>query len=285
MALKHSLGNVGGSFDAPSMTVAVWDSAFADVSEGDAVERATLAAPDEILGVPQGINPGVNQVAGHIYLITVNYEAYDSKPPDPPPAGEFSVDYRMNFQAQPKYVYSALACIGIYDTDGLVSGRTRRKVNVQKVGGINRVVGMQIDPLPESHTLDVVIPNADVDSAYRKTVSRLQGRFNDGPFMGYQAGEVQLVRFNASKRNADDWNFSYGFGAQEEQTNVIFDGVDSSDAYDTITVPSMFPHSIAWSVDMDVLDAGTGITEKLAEFVVVQRVWELDDFDDLGLGL
>ena len=38
-------------------------------------------------------------------------------------------------------------------------------------------------------------------------------------------------------------------------------------------------------IDRDVLIDFSGTIEKLADFVVVQRVWEFGDFGDLGLGI
>jgi hypothetical protein len=285
MATQTQWGKLSGTVEAPQLPVTVWNDDFTDLDEEAAVAAAQAAAPASVFSFPQYSDPSIEQLNNHAWLIGVPYKPRNLSTPQAPPVGEVTIDYRMNFVAQPKYVYEALDCIGVYDTDGLVAGFERLKVNVQKVGGVNRVVGLQANPLPEVHTIDYTVPNAAVDAAYRNVVARLAGKFNNSSFMGYGAGEVQLVRFGAAKRTDEDWQFSFGFGAQEVRTNVKFDGVDANGDYAEITVPTILPDSIAWSVDMDVLNPVSNITEKLAEFVVVQRVWELDDFDDLGLGL
>lgn len=285
MALKTAIGPIGGSVSAPRITVTVWDDAFATVDEDAAVAAAAIAVPSTIFAALPDDDPDVDELAGHAYAITFNYSPAELTPPDPPPVGELTIDYRMSYQAQPKYVYEAPECLGIYDTDGLVVGKSRLKVNVRKVGGVNRVIGMQVDPLPEVHSLDVVIPDTDVTASYREGVAALCGKFNDDTFMDYPAGTLQLVRFNAQKRTNDDWNLSFGFGAGEERTNVPFDGNDNTGTYAIITVASIPAYAITWTVDRDVPISGTNEVEKLADFVVVQRAWDLGDFDALGLSL
>lgn len=285
MATKTRLGPISGPTTAPRIRVTVWDDAYATLDEEDAVAAAALAVPSTIFSALPDDDPDVDELAGHAYAITFNYSLAELKPPDPPPVGEITIDYRMSFQAQSKYIYEAYECLGVYDTDGLVSGMERLKVNVRKVGGVNRVIGMQVDPLPEVHSLDVVIPDADVDTAYREGVAALGGCFNDSSFMGYSAGELQLVRFSAQKRTNEDWNLSFGFGAAADRTSVLFDGNDNTGTYAAITVPSIPPYAATWTIDRDVEVAATGAIEKLADFVVVQRVWELGDFAALGLGI
>lgn len=202
-----------------------------------------------------------------------------------PPVGEETLRYGFHYQVQPKYIYTGLECLGIFDTAGSVSlaSMKRLKVNVQKVGGVNRCVGLQVNPLPEIHHLEYTVPTAMVDPTYRNVVAGLAGCFNDAEFLDHDAGEVQLVRFSGAPRTDEDWQFSFGFGAAVPEIDKKYDGNTLAGTYAEITVPELPPHAIAWTIDRDVVIDFSGNIEKLADFVIVQRVWEFGDLDLLGL--
>lgn len=284
MAILTQYGKLSGTFESPLLPVTVWDDGGADLALADAILAAQEAAPSNFLGWPQHSDPGFDQLNNHAYVVNIPYRPRATTPVTAPPVGEITVDYRMSFQAQSKYVYNALECLGIYDTAGLLAGVERLKVNVQTAAGVRRLIGMQVDPLPEVHSLAVVVPNAVVTADYRASLDRLAYCFNDATFMGYAAGTVQLVRFDISKRTDDDWQLSFGFGRQDVQTNVQFDGNNDAGLYAVIEVPEIPPYAIHWTVDRDVVADWEGTVERLADFVVVQRVWEFGNFLDLGLG-
>lgn len=284
MAIQTQYGKLSGTVESPLLPVTVWDDTGADLSAEVAVQQAQDAAPNELFSWPQHSDPSFDQINDHAWVVSIPYRPRVPSTPTAPPAGEITVDYRMSYHAQSKYVYNALECLGVYDTAGLVAGVERLKVNVQTAGGVRRLIGMQCDPLPEVHSLAVVVPNAIVTAAYRASLDRLAGCFNISTFMGYAAGTVQLVRFDLTKRSDDDWHLSFGFGRQDVQTNVPFDGNDDGGLYAVITVPELPPYAITWTIDRDVVADWDGTIERLADVVIVQRVWDFGDFADLGLG-
>jgi hypothetical protein len=284
MAVQTQYGKLSGTVEEPLLPVTVWEDAGADLAADVAIEAAQDAAPSSYFSWPQYGVPSFEQLSNSAWVVNISYRPRVPSTPAAPPVGEINVDYRMSFQAQPKYMYDAIECLGVYDTDGLVSGLSRLKVNIQHVGGSNSVIGMQVDPLPEVHSLDVILPGATLTAAYRKDLESLQYRFNDSGFMGYGMGELQLVRFEVQKRTNEDWRLSFGFGAGTTRTNVTFDGNTTTSDFAIITVDEIPPYAIAWTYDRDVHIDFTEKIEKLADLVVVQRVWEFGDFTKLGLG-
>lgn len=284
MAILSQYGKLTGTVEEPLLPVTVWDDTPANLSAEVAVDTAKAAAPTTLFGWPRAAVPSIEQLSNAAWLVTFTYRPKSPSTPAAPPVGEVSVAYRMSFQAEPKYIYDSFACLGVYDTDGKELTLSRLKVNVRKVAGVNRVIGMQVNPLTEALSIDVVLPNATLTAAYRKDLESLKYKFNDAPFMGYGIGELQLVRFQVAVRTDEDWQLSFGFGAGETRTDVPFDGNDAAGKYKLITVDKIPPYAITWTIDRDVLIDFKGTIETLADFVVVQRVWEFGDFTKLGLG-
>lgn len=284
MAIQTQYGKLSGTVESPVLPVTVWDDSGVDLAASAAVQAAQDAAPTTFFDWPQYSDPAIEQLNNSAYLVSISYRPRPTSTPTAPPVGEITVDYGMSFQAGPKYVYNAFECLGLYDTDGIVPGVTRLQVNTRTTGGVTIATGMQIDPMQETHYLDVIIPNGMFTQQYRNDLASLKYKFNDATFMGYPAGHLQLVRYSIQKRTDEDLRLSLGFGEGETLTDVEFDGNDDLSQYAVITVDEIPPTAIAWTVDRDVHVDFTEKIEKLADYVVVQRVWELGDFTKLGLG-
>lgn len=284
MALQHSLGPISGSYKSPRMIITVWDDAGATLDHDDAVDYAATIAPLSIFGSLQDPDPGVTELAGHIYAIDLGYTRPEQQEKDQPPQRETStLARRMNFQAQSKLIYTCLEPIGVYSPDGDVTddySYTKWLVNVQGKGFDQfRTQGLTVEPLPETRTLDYYIPNTDVTDAYCDALEELCGKFNSGPFFDRPQGSVQLVRASLSERSPSDWELSLGFGyrAPQESLSVASD----------IVIPELRGSWIYWTREREeIYDAG-GTTGKILEIrsdiAVVQRVWEEDDFSTLSL--
>jgi hypothetical protein len=284
MSLVHSLGPVGGTVNNPRLTVYVWDDAFADISEEDAVIHATNVAPSTIFDKPFEGDAGVQELAGHIYAIEIGYaEEGTGSSVQAPPAREINtLARRMNFQAQSKFIRNCIQPIGVFDADGDSTANyphTKWLVGLYGSGADQRAEGLTIDPLPETRTLDFCIPNADVSDSYLDTLEDLCGKFCSGTFFGRPQGSVQLVRVSLQERNPFDWELSLGFGYKAPQFNV--------DVSDDIVIPEVRASWHYWTREKDVVYAAGGtigtIIEREVEFAVVQQVWEEGDFDALAL--
>jgi hypothetical protein len=284
MAMTHAIGPIGGSFKQPSLSVTVWDDAFATLDPDEVVEYAATVIPNSIFGKLPTVDPGIDELAGHIYRVSFDYTPPELEPPDPPPVREQgTLARRMNFQAKSKTIYTCLEPIGVYSADGNVTDQyqfTKWRVNVNSEGvGQLRTLGLTIDPLPETRTLDYYAPNTFISDTYLDTLETLCGKFCSGTFFGRPQGSVQLVRASLYERTPDDWEISLGLGYKAAETNV--------DVSDEITIPEIRGSWIYWTRDRESpFDAGgdTGvIIDMKPEIAVVQRVWEEADLSGLNL--
>lgn len=284
MAFKHSLGPVTGSFKTPRMRVTVWDDAFADVDLEDALDYAATVIPGTIFDKLPETDATVDELAGHIYSFEFSYSPPNLEPPDVAPAREQgTLARRMNFQARSKTIFTCLEPIGVYSADGDVTDQyqyTKWRVNVNAEGvGSLKTIGLTVDPLPETMTLDYYAPNTVITADYLDTLESLCGAFNSETFQDRTQGSLQLVRASLYERSPDDWEISLGFGYRATRENVaISDGV---------SIPELRGSWIHWEREREVeFDAGgdTGIIiDMQPELTVVQRVWEEEDFGLLNL--
>src|SRR5262245_48413040 len=120
MSLTHAIGNVSGSASSSvRLPITVWDDAFADIDEDDAIEHAVQVAPDSILSMLQTDDPAFSRLAGHIVVVEIEYTPPEIQPRDPPPTPETgTMVRRFSFQAQGKRVTTPLEPIGVFDESG-----------------------------------------------------------------------------------------------------------------------------------------------------------------------
>lgn len=284
MALRNKLGNISGTFKAPRIRVVVWDDTYADLDLDEALQYASTVIPDSIFDKFPEVDANIDELAGHICAFEFGYSPPNSEPPDQPaPREEGTLARRMNFQARSKTIYTCLEPIGVYSPDGNVTAQyqfTKWRVNVNAEGvGQLKTLGLTVDPLPETRTLDFYAPNTIITDTYLDTLEGLCGKFNSGTFFGRPQSSVQIVRVSLYERSLDDWEISFGLGYKAPEIDVAVS--------DEITIPNMRGSWIYWTRDREFpFDAGgaTGvIIDMRPEIAVVQRVWEEADFDVLNL--
>lgn len=284
MSIRHKIGRITGSLKAPQLVLTVWDDASAALDELDVVTYASTVAPVTVFNCLQVDDPGVEELAGHIYRVTVRYSVPELQPADAPPQREQgTLARRMHFQAQSKTMRHCLEPVGVYSPDGDVTDNypnVKWLMNVEGKGlEASRVQGLTIDPLPETRTLDYYAPNLIITSAYLDVLEALCGAFNFAAFQGREAGSVQLVRVDLSERSPDDWEISMGFGYRAPQENLA--------VCKDVTLPLLRGCDAFWTRCSEILtDYGGDVGEVLeprVDFAVVQRVWELADFSALDL--
>jgi hypothetical protein len=284
MAFRHAFGPIAGSYKSPRQTMTVWDDTFAALDEDDVVAYANTIAPASLLTRLLDDDPGIEELAGHIYRFELSFSPIQLQENDPPPQRETgTLARRANFQAQPVFRKVCLEPIGVYSADGNVTSNypnLKWLVNVRGTGfDQSRVEGQTFDPLPEVFTFDYYAPNLVLSNAYLNTVAALCGKFNSGTFFDFPQGSVQLVRFSASERTPEDWELSFGFGYFPPQTNV--------QVSDDITIPNLRGSWAYWTQEQEIatdLGGTVGeIIESSTKLAVVQRVWEEADLSGLDL--
>lgn len=201
----------------------------------------------------------------------------------PAPAGEETIQYTFNYRAESKLVYYPTEIIGVWDKVGELDlsaedwGR-EAFVNVRRDDGQFRLIGLQVDPLPETERLVYTVPNALVDDTYRHLIRNLCGAFNSEAFWDAQQGERQLVSAGGGPRTIDDWQLYFGFGYRPTRFDVPI-GNELSDDY--FEIPELRGDWIYWTDD--VMALRSDVMQLIPQFAIVQRVWDEYDLNDLTL--
>lgn len=146
-------------------------------------------------------------------------------------------------------------------------------INVDADGKVNGV-DIPIPALKEQFT--VYQPNAVVTAAYKKTVARLTGKYNNATFKGYAAGELLFMGAQGSRRGGGDWQVRYDFDAKENVTDLELAG--------GITVPSAFGHDYIWQYYRDEEDSTAKFVIPRPVAAYVERVIGPGDFSLLLIG-
>lgn len=198
----------------------------------------------------------------------------------PVPEGEETLEYSFNFQAKSKYVYYPLEYVSAWAHSGALmdGGSLKNYVNVTFDGTQCTLVGMQVDPLPETDRLIYTVPNALVTPAYRLLLRGMCGAFNNAAYNGAAQGELQLVSVSGQARTNSDWQLSFGFGYAPTRLAVQL----GSEA-NGIEVGAVRPSCVLWSMNVPDVEDNILVIKPLRAFV--QRVWDEYDFDDLALPL
>lgn len=121
----------------------------------------------------------------------------------------------------------------------------------------------------ETHYLD---PSA-VTQSYKLALFRLTGRVNNATFRGFAAGEVLFLGAQGSQRGSDErWELTFNFAASPHVQGLQVGNLQPVDKEGW--------HYL-WVRFRDAEDARTLIKRPFAAYV--ERVYEEDDFGDLGI--
>lgn len=265
--------------------------------EDDALAEAVALAPTDIGGLPRrNIEFEEGDSRNGIWLYTVNYGSSSNRPDLD--SGE--IEWEFNFSAPSFHAKQSIATIsgtGLGSiTEKKAGGGTvsvdhaaedfHGAINVSKENGQYRIEGVQISPPPETFSIRYAAPNAVVSAAYLQELGRICSfaPVNATPvglivpgvvgIVTYAAGELMLVRATGSKRNNDSWQFSFGFAASPNLTEIDVGG---------ITVPAKLGHEYLWAYYGDTADNASGNLIKRPVAAYVEQVYHTSEFRALGI--
>lgn len=242
-------------------------------SDADVFTLVLATAPSTHRGLPiRNVSIQPYSENENCWVATVRYGV--PKLPTPSQA-QSTVGYRFNFQAQGAHIYNSLATISSTGIGMATPPDWKQLINVVFDGTNHRCEGVQLNPPPETFSLDYTPVNAVVTSGYQMAVESVVGCVNNATYGGRPAGSLLLVRCSGGVRTNEDWQISFGFSYIPNQTNIAV----SSD----ITVAAKDGHDLLWTYNNAAVDAGVIVSRPLAAYV--ERVWPRADFSVLGLGL
>ena len=123
----------------------------------------------------------------------------------------------------------------------------------------------------ETHYIDVDF----VTNAYKSTLFRLTGKVNNDAFRGLQAGEVLFQGASGSRRGEEDWEISFRFAASPNVVGLQVGGIGGINKKGW---------EYLWVRYADAEDADAKVLVKKPSAAYVERVYDLADFSQLGIG-
>lgn len=188
-----------------------------------------------------------------------------------------TVEYQFSFQAPSAHIYQSLETIASYrDTTAYPNAAPNfhGAINVIQDGGTNRVEGIQLPTPAETFKLTYVVNNDAVSGEYQLLVQNLCGKVNSQTFRGLPAGSLMLVRCDGGRSSSGVWTVTYGFGYSPNKTNISVGNfvVAAKDGWDLL-----------WALYRTGKDTTANASVKKPVAAYVERVYERDDFNTLGL--
>jgi hypothetical protein len=137
-----------------------------------------------------------------------------------------------------------------------------------------KVEGIDLQPPAEVFTIPYSDLPAVITPTYQATVRDLCGKVNNATFLGYDAGQIMLVRADGQLQNGL-WNLEFGFAYIANAINIPVG--------DEIIVPSKDGMDLLWVLYMPIKVAAPVGISTVPGAAYVERVWERADLDDLDL--
>lgn len=248
-------------------------------SETDALDAVLATAPASysftvgertvtLPRTPPEVEPVVVDGSGGIWEARVLYQ--DSRRTGTPPQ-ENDSSFSLDTTGGTQRITQSLATIGSYPT-GAPNFNGAIGFDGQSVQGCD--ITVPVFRFGETHYK----APAAVDSAYRYTLFSLTGKVNDAAFRGYLAGDVLFLGATGARRGtgSDDlWELTFHFAVSKTRTNFTLGG---------ITVASKKGWEYLWVLYEDGVDAAAKARIRKPKAVYVEKVYDLGDFGDLGIG-
>jgi len=114
-----------------------------------------------------------------------------------------------------------------------------------------------------------------VTEAYKQTLFQLTGKVNNAPFKGFAAGEVLFLGASGSKRGEEDWEITFRFAASPNRTGLTVGSITGIDKKGW---------EYMWVRYADGEDEVAHAMVKKPVAVYIEKVYELGDFTQLGIG-
>jgi hypothetical protein len=265
------VGTVDGAVEARyRITSAVTDT-LADI------EAALLAySPSTYRGLYRASPPHIEELGGEVWIGTVRYAA-NAFAAVQVPTFQFSTAGGTKHIIHSKERKSASAIDGTGNPPpnhgGLIgiSGKPGEK----QAAGTDVV--FPVYKFSETHYFSV----NDVDNFYKGVLFSLTGRVNNGPFKGFNPGEVLFLGATGTLRDQFWWEITFEFAASPNLTNVVI----NEGGTDQITVAEVGGWDYLWTTstetaDMTAFEIALGI-----QAAYVDRVYDDGDMSFLGIGV
>ena len=196
----------------------------------------------------------------------VRYVAPDQKEPE---VGESRFSFDTGGGTQ--HITQSLVTVQSFAPGGATAPNFKGAIGVthDSVEGVD--IHVPVYNFSETHYL----ADAAVTPAYRGKLFNLTGKVNDSSFKGLAAGECLFLGASGSKRGADDWEISFRFAASPNRTGITVGDI-------TGIIKKGWEY--LWVRYEDDVDAPTASMVKKPVAAYVEKVYEVGDFSDLGIG-
>lgn len=124
----------------------------------------------------------------------------------------------------------------------------------------------------ETHIVD----DDDVTAGYKLLLSEMTGTVNNAVWKGYQIGEVLFLGAVGTQRGNADWEITYRFAASLNKTGIVVGDVEPIDKKGW---------EYFWVLYEPVEDTGAIFQIENPRATYVEKVYELDTFADLNIGI
>lgn len=152
-------------------------------------------------------------------------------------------------------------------------------INVNQDGTVE---GLDIFVPTMNFQVEYTFDAADVTQEWINTVSTIVGNVNDATFLGYDAGELLLMRISGQRRDDGNYDITFGFAVSKNQYNLQLRG-DSDNEFTEITIPEKRGWDYLWFSHIDHEDTTNHVIRTLPRAAYVEQVYYDDDFDLLGI--
>jgi hypothetical protein len=266
------VGTVDGAVEARyRITSAVTDT-LADV------EAALLAtSPSTYRGLYRASPPHIDQLGGEVWIGTVRYAANAFAAVQVP-------TFQFTTAGGTKHIVRGVAHIGSYDKNGNLATPNPHGgfINVdEQKGGKLQAAGTDIVfpvyKFSETHYFSV----NDVDNFYKGVLFSLTGRVNNGPFKGFNPGEVLFLGATGTLRDQFWWEITFEFAASPNLTNVVI----NEDSDQELHVPVLGGWDYLWIEHVTTADNAIFRCVMNPEVAHVEQTYYDGDFSFLGIGV
>lgn len=265
MTVKYKFGLVSGTRDEIQLPVTVWESAGTTLDRDDALAAVETYAPSTILGCDYTTDIGITERSANAITFSVSYRR----------AGKNTLLRKATIQARSKKLYHFIAAGKVYGVSGSddTTDFASLKWKLDRQGAadeFNAGKPMEIEPYGETRGFSILTTADMLTDAFMDAMELIfgPGCFNAAEIWGKEDRTFQAVSFNATEREQNDWELSFGFAYVPKRISV--------DVGDDVQIPTLYGTEWYWPVEKETLVSGT-IQPKVVQ-VVVGQVWDTADF-------
>ena len=203
---------------------------------------------------------------------TVDYGPFELEQPSDPETGD--VDVSFNVTSELVEVHVSKETISVTALPGITPADLDGVLNVDPLTGDARPVQVYFPRFnfSETHYLSPSV----VDAAFKGKVFDLTGTVNDAAFKDFAAGEVLFKGMSGSMRGDTDWAMTFEFECQPNRDDIVIG--------DFASPFSKKGWEYLWVQYAKEDDDGAGVMKTKPSVVRIERLYDLKDFSELGIG-